>query len=304
MNKLINVGSLCIDYVYAVPSIVGEGQTLASSSRDVFAGGKGLNQSLAAAKAGCQVHHFGAVGDDGQMLIETLQAAGVDCDHVLRMNAASGHAMIQVDSGGQNAIVIDGGTNRGLPHSLFDQAVALAEEGDWLLLQNETNDIAYVIESAASSKAKVAINIAPPDERILDYPLELVDLLVVNIAEACALAQVSDLEDAFAVLAARFADTNIVLTQGGDGLWVKHGARRLEAGAYEVLPVDETAAGDSFVGYLLAGLVAGAGIDTALVEASAAGALATTNAGAAPSIPTRESVQQLVASQPLDVRAT
>lgn len=297
MGKLINIGSLCIDYVYALPEIVSQGVTLAATSREVFAGGKGLNQSIAAAKAGCQVHHIGAVGDDGQMLVDTLSESGVDTGLLTRQSGPSGHAMIQVNPAGQNAIVIAGGTNRSLSRSLLDQAIAAAQEGDWLLLQNETNEIAYAIEQGAHSAARVAINIAPADERIHSYPLHLVDVLVVNIAEACALAGEDDLQRAFTVLAARFPSTTLVLTEGADGLQVNDAGRHVRASAYSVSPVDETAAGDAFVGYLLARLVAGSDIEAALRLASAAGALATTRPGAAPSIPSLDEVQHLADNQ-------
>ncbi len=296
MAKLLNLGSLCIDLVYSVPSLAGAGETIASTERQLFAGGKGLNQSLAAALGGARVAHFGAVGDDGDMLLDTLAERGVEIDGVLRLPGPSGHAVIQVDSQGQNSIVISGGSNRNLPEDLLTSVIAALEPGDWLLLQNEINGVGEAMRAAAEAGARVAFNLAPPDARIHEYPIDLLSLLIVNEPEAQALARVGDSADAFAVLVDRYPSVTTVLTQGKDGLlfYDAQAQTSYRMGAFSVEPVDETAAGDAFVGYLLAGLVAGQKITEALPQASAAGALAVTKEGAAPSIPTREDVADLL----------
>ncbi len=301
MAKLLNLGSLCIDLVYAVPTLAGAGETIASTDRQVFAGGKGLNQSLAAALAGAEVKHFGAVGDDGDMLLDVLEAGGVDATGVLRLPGPSGHAVIQVDDAGQNSIVISGGSNRSLPSSLLDTALGTVAAGDWKLLQNEINDVGIAMQAAADAGARVAFNLAPPDERIHDYPIEALSLLIVNEPEACALAQTSESAQAFDALVARYPGVSLVLTMGKDGLrfYDAETRQRHQMGAYTVQPVDETAAGDAFVGYLMAGLVGGASIAAALPRASAAGALAVTREGAAPSIPDAASVADMLESAEL-----
>ena len=300
MAKLVNVGSLCIDLVYPVPSIVQAGETLASGTRQVFPGGKGLNQSIAAARAGAQVNHFGAVGDDGDMLLEQLQQEGVDTAGVQRLTGPSGQAIIQVDPQGQNAIVISGGSNRQLSSELINQAVAQLQPGDWVLLQNEVNDVGQIMVQASETGAHIAFNVAPPDERIFDYPIELLKLLVVNEPEAMALAGHDTPEAAFASLVVRYPQTHVVLTRGKDGLMCYDADSRQqhEMGTFEVTAVDETAAGDAFVGYLLAALVEGKPLLEAMPMASAAGALAVTAAGAAPSIPSAEAVAALLQAQP------
>ncbi len=306
MAKLLNLGSLCIDLVYSVPSIAGAGETIASNERQLFAGGKGLNQSVAAACGGARVAHFGAVGEDGDMLLDTLAERGVDIGGVLRLPGPSGHAVIQVDSQGQNAIVISGGSNRNLPDDLLASVIAALEPGDWLLLQNEINGVGEAMRAASEAGAKVAFNLAPPDARIHEYPIELLSLLIVNEPEAQALAGVADSADAFAVLVERYPTVTTVLTQGKDGLLVYNAQARTRCrmGAFSVEPVDETAAGDSFVGYLLAGLVAGQQIAEALPTASAAGALAVTKEGAAPSIPIREEVADVLSKLELSAPLT
>jgi ribokinase len=299
LSKLVNVGSLCIDLVYSVPSIVAAGETIASGERQVFAGGKGLNQSLAAARAGASVSHFGAVGEDGDMLLAVLRGECVDVAGVQQLDGPSGHAVIQVDANGQNAIVISGGSNRRLSAELIEQALAGLQAGDWVLLQNEINDVDVVMRKAAERGAAVAFNVAPPDERIRQYPVELLRLLVVNEHEAMALAGETTSAAAFDSLAMRCPQTHIVLTKGKHGLLFRDADRAttLSMQAFSVQAVDETAAGDAFVGYLLAGLVGGLPIDDTLLRASAAGALAVTAQGAAPSVPTAAAVDELLRTQ-------
>lgn len=299
MAKLVNIGSLCVDLVYPVPSIVKAGETLASAPRQVFPGGKGLNQSIAAARAGAQVLHFGAVGDDGDMLLQQLQQEGVDVSGVRRLEGPSGQAIIQVDPSGQNAIVISGGSNRLLSIDHIEQAIAQLQPDDWLLLQNEVNDVGLIMSLAAASGANMAFNVAPPDERIFDYPIELLKLLVVNEPEAMALARAETPAGAFAALVKRYPHTHTVLTRGKDGLmcYDANEHQTYEMGTFSVAAVDETAAGDAFVGYLLASLVAGKPLLDAMPMASAAGALAVTAAGAAPSIPAASAVAALVEAQ-------
>lgn len=278
-----------------MPKLVAAGETLDSINREVFAGGKGLNQSIAAAQAGCRVRHIGAVGPDGEHLLATLRDHGVDTTGVERTETPSGHAFIQVDPNGQNAIVIHGGSNRRLHPQQWGDALALAEPGDWILLQNETNAIAQMIEAAAASKVSIAINLAPAAPSVRDLPLHDVDVLIVNEAEACMLAEAVSEDKAFELLLARYPNSTIVMTLGKQGLrYATPDGKKGRQGAFEVEAVDETAAGDAFVGYFMAGLVAGQDIDTALLKGSAAGALAVTKAGAAPSIPSAEEVAQLM----------
>ena len=299
MPKLVNLGSLCIDLVYDVPQLAGAGETIASLGRQVFCGGKGLNQSLAAARAGAEVHHFGAVGDDGQDLLQALHDAGVETSGVAQMAGPSGHAVIQVDQQGQNCIVIAGGTNRQLPMNLIDQAVSRVADGDWLLLQNETNDVDTAISAAAATSGRVALNLAPPDVRIGDYPIGDLDLLIVNEAEANALGGTSSPGSALRILIEKYPEVSLLLTMGSNGLYLYDSANGITQamGSFAVRAVDETAAGDSFVGYLMASLVAGESLAEAVLRATAAGALAVTRAGAAPSIPSIQEVGSLIEQQ-------
>ena len=304
MPKLVNLGSLCIDNVYRVPAIAGAGETVASRSHEVFPGGKGLNQSVAAARAGAAVAHVGCVGADGAWLRDLLAEEGVNVDGVRVVDGASGHAVIQVDDAGANAIAIAGGANRTLRGDDVARALAQVGPGDWLLLQNEINDLPDVLAAAKRRGCAVAFNVAPVDGREADYDLSGVKLLIVNEIEAAALAATgataasarTDKPEAAAhALRERYPQAELVLTLGAAGLihMGAEGASTLPA--YAAQAVDETAAGDAFIGYLMAALLAGEGMAEALRLGSAAGALAVAKAGAAASIPTLAAVRRVVA---------
>ena len=296
MGKLVNLGSLCIDHVYSVPDITGAGETVASLGYEVFPGGKGLNQSVAAARAGAEVMHFGCVGEDGAWLKDVLAEAGVEASGVRVATGASGHAVIQVNAAGENAIVVAGGTNRELTEAEVSAALDAVGPGDWLLLQNEINDLEGVLAASARRGARVAFNVAPVDGREAGYDLSATALLIVNEIEAGALAGEEAPSAALKSLRQRYPNMDVVLTLGREGLLYANSDGTRTMRAYPVQAVDETAAGDAFIGYLMAALLAGDEIASALRKASAAGALAVTKAGAASSIPTPPEVAALVAS--------
>ena len=297
MPKLVNLGSLGIDHVYSVDHITTAGETLASHARGVFPGGKGSNQSIAAAKAGADVAHVGCIGTDGDMLIDVLTEAQVDVSGVRVGDVATQIAVIQVDRNGQNAIVIFGGANLTITAEDREKAMSLIEPGDWLLLQNEINDLEAVLELAAERNVNVAFNVAPVDGREKNYDLSGVDLLIVNEVEAASLAGESEPQRAFEVLTRRFPEMVVLLTLGRDG--GIYGGGGNETGtytAYVVDAVDETAAGDTYIGYFMAEWMRSKDLARAVENANAAGALAVTREGAASSIPTQEEVDEFIAN--------
>lgn len=291
MPKLVNLGSLGIDHVYSVDHITGAGETLASDSHDVFPGGKGSNQSIAAAKAGAEVIHVGCIGPDGDMLIDVLRDSNVDVNDVRVGDIATQHAVIQVDRQGQNAIVIFGGANRTINQHDRDAALAKIEPGDWLLLQNEINDLEQILDQAAERKVSVAFNVAPVDGREKGYDYSRVGLLIVNEVEAASLAGEHDPARAFDVLTTRYPDMIVLLTLGRDGgIYGGSTHPRVVYQAHTVDAVDETAAGDTFIGYFMAEWLKSQNLAKAVEDASAAGAIAVTKPGAASSIPSRTEV--------------
>jgi ribokinase len=182
--KILNLGSLNIDYVYTVDEMVVPGQTLAAHGLHTGLGGKGYNQSLALARAGARVCHAGLVGHDGAALVETLAAAGVDTSRVGPSGGPSGHAVIQLDAHGQNGILVFGGANHQLDEPFVKKALAGFGRGDILLLQNETSCVACAMRLGKQRGMQVVFNPSPPHEVALGYPMKCVDLFILNEHEA------------------------------------------------------------------------------------------------------------------------
>ncbi len=293
MPKLVNLGSLGIDHVYGVERIAQAGETVSSETHHVFPGGKGSNQSIAAARAGADVIHVGRIGADGDMLIKVLSNAGVAVSGIRTSQEPTQHAVIQVDNEGRNAIVIFGGANRTLTQEDRDFAFSQIESGDWLLLQNEVNDVDIILEQAAAHNVPVAFNVAPADGREQNYDLKNVNLLIVNEIEAAAIVHEDAPQRAFDTLIERYPDTVVVLTLGKEGGWYGGaGEPRKSYKAHKVNAVDETAAGDSFIGYFMAEWLKNQSLEKAIMDANAAGAIAVTKRGAASAIPTRAQVDE------------
>lgn len=285
MTKILNFGSLNIDYVYQVEHFVRPGETLSSQSLQLFCGGKGLNQSVAAARAGAAVFHAGRIGKDGTMLAELLQGAGVDTTHVRVGDTMSGHAIIQVDSGGQNCILLHGGENRLVDETMADEVLADFGEGDILLLQNEISSVPAIMERARGRGLRIALNPSPADDRLASFPLESVSWFILNDLEGEALTGEQEPERIVSALLGRYPASAVVLTLGKQGVLYAKGTERLSHGIYAVPRVDTTGAGDTFTGYFLAGAAAGLPMEEVLRRASIASSLAVSRAGAAASIP-------------------
>lgn len=289
--QIVNIGSLNIDYTYQVDAFVQPGETKAALSLDVHCGGKGLNQSIALARAGVAVCHAGLVGEDGAFLVERLRQEGVDTRWVQVVEQRTGHAIIQVDQAGQNCILLYPGTNHGLTEEYLDQVLQSVGPQDLVLLQNETNLVGSILQKAAQRGIPVALNAAPMDEAIRSAPLELVRWLLVNETEGAALSGQSEPQAMLDALRQRFPQTAVVLTLGEQGSAYDGKEGRFFCPAQRVDVVDTTAAGDTFTGFFLRAVLAGAQPLQALEEATAASALAVTRPGAADSIPSWEEVR-------------
>lgn len=300
--KVLNFGSLNIDNVYSVEHFVRGGETLSSEKMEVFSGGKGLNQSIALSKAlagsGVTVYHAGAVGkEDGAFLLKQMEEAGVNVELTAQLPCKTGHAIIQRDKAGQNCILLYGGANQAITREMADCVMEHFGEGDFLILQNEISQIGYIMETAHKKGMKIVLNPSPMDGKIGGYPLEYVDYFLLNEiegADICGMAEAGDTtkEALLKGLAERFPSAKIVLTLGGDGSLYKDGDMVLEQGIYKVPVVDTTAAGDTFTGYFIGGLVRGETAKEALDNGAKAAAIAVSRPGAAPSIPNREELAE------------
>lgn len=285
----LNFGSLNLDFVYSVTHSVRPGETLASSDRACFCGGKGLNQSLALARAGAEVAHAGCVGTDGGELIALLQASGVDTQHLQQTNGPTGHAIIQLDEHGQNSILLFGGANHCVTPEQIDRTLALFGEGDSLVIQNEISSIPYLIEAAAARGLRVIWNPSPFAENLLSWPLQLVSCFVVNEIEGAGLTGETEPEAILDAMRSRYPNAATLLTLGSNGSCYDDGTQRVYADCVTVPVQDTTAAGDTFLGYFFAHLDR-CGAQQALNIASAAAAMAVSVKGAANSIPTVDAV--------------
>ncbi len=287
-------GSLNIDHVYQVEHLVRPGETLPSTEYHRFQGGKGANQSVALARAGANVFHAGRIGPEGLWLRDAIAAEGVDVTHVGLDDQPTGHAIIQVDSDGENSILLYGGANLTVTSDDAHYVLSHFGEGDWLLLQNEISSLPAILREASKRGLNVAFNPAPMTPEVQGYPLDGVSLFVVNQTEGAALAEVEDASPASIVgmLHARFPDAAILLTLGGDGSLYVGGGENIRTPAQAVDAVDTTAAGDTFIGYFLAALLAGESTKQSLDLASRAAALCVSRPGAAASIPRRSELKE------------
>ncbi len=301
MPKILNYGSLNLDYVYRVPHFVTPGETLSSTDRQIFAGGKGLNQSIAAAKAGANVYHAGAIGNDSELLRDTLNAAGVDCRYIKVRNGASGHTVIQVDASGQNCIILFKGANFSHSRAEMDAVLDNFAAGDYLLLQNEINDVPYLITAASRRGLKVCFNVSPYNEVIAQCDLRACHVLFVNEIEGAALTGLpveTDAQTQLSRLQQLYPSSIIVLTLGSNGALAAAPHEQVcFTPAFKVKAVDTTGAGDTFAGFFSASLSAGAPLQQALDLASAAAAVAVTQPGAAAAIPPLNTVQAFMAKR-------
>lgn len=306
-SKILTFGSLNIDYVYSVDHFVQKGETLASSALEIFSGGKGLNQSVALGRAGAEVFHAGAVGPDGQFLLDLLQEAGVDTHLVKQLESVrTGNAIIQRDPEGNNCILLYGGANQAITREQVKKSLEGFGAGDYIVLQNEINQMPFLMEQAHAKGMHIVLNPSPMNGRIFEMPLGCVDYLILNEVEAAQIleADTPALGDEKAALGdekageamaellkKKFPRSRIVLTLGEKGAVYCGEETRIRQPAYAVRAMDTTAAGDTFTGYFIAGISRGMSAEEALDTASRAAAIAVTKPGAAPSIPAWEQVQ-------------
>ena len=284
-SKIINFGSINIDHVYRVPHLVKPGETLSSLDLVTGLGGKGANQSVAIARAGVSVAHVGRVFKGDRWAVELLASTGVDTDNIALIEGASGHAIIQVDDQGENAIVLHGGANQSFSIADIESALNHNQQARYLLMQNETNLLAEAFELAQAKGIKIVLNPAPMTDNIKDLPLAKLDTLIVNRGEAEALCGAADIDQMTQQMAALAPQTRVVVTLGGDGAMLLANGEVTHMNSPSVDVVDTTGAGDTFVGYFLAGVAEGMNDHDALQRACLAGSIAVTRQGAITAIP-------------------
>lgn len=289
--KILCFGSLNIDYTYKVDHFVQKGETLSSDSLQVFSGGKGLNQSIALARSGAEVYHAGSIGEDGKFLLTQLQEAGVNTDYVnILKTVRTGNAIIQNNKEGDNCIILYGGANQAITTEQVDTVLEHFQSGDFVVLQNEINEVPYIIEQAHNRKIKIVLNPSPMDGKIKKMPLEYVDFFLLNEIEAGQILGKDakneiDGEILAKALHEKFPKSAIVLTMGEKGSIYMDSNETVLQPVYKVQSVDTTAAGDTFTGFFIGGILRGLTMKETMDMASKAAGIAVTRMGAAPSIP-------------------
>lgn len=291
--RIINFGSLNLDYTYSVDHIVEPGETQDTKERQIFCGGKGLNQSIALARAGMDVHHAGMIGEDGAMLVELCRQENIHTHYIWKVSGPSGHTIIQVDENGQNSILLYGGANRKFTKNYIDEVLADFGEEDIVLLQNEINLVDYVIEAASRKRMRIILNPSPFNDQLKACDLSKVNLFLINEVEGVQMTGKEELTEILDEMIRRFPKAGIVMTLGGEGCVYQDAARRFYQDSFHVPVKDTTGAGDTFTGYFIAGLVEGLDVRECLVVASRAAAIAVTRPGAAASIPDRHEVKEI-----------
>lgn len=295
-SGIVTLSSANMDLVLSVDHIPVPGETLLAHSTARHAGGKGLNQAVAASRAGVSTVMIGAVGDDenGQLLLDVVTDAGVDARLVRRVVEPTGTAMITVDARGENAIIVALGANATLT-TLTDEELEAVRSAAVLLMQLEL-PIGAVTQAALAARdagVTVMLNAAPALE-LPDELIDALDYLIVNEHEARTVAGESDLARASRVLAARVPRLVVTLGTDGSELW-EAGELVAKIPARKVHAVDTTAAGDTFCGAFAAGISRGQGYEDAATYATVAAALSVQKHGATPSIPHRAQIEAALA---------
>ncbi len=290
---VFNLGSINIDHVYRVRHLVQPGETLAADSHVAGLGGKGANQSVAAARAGARTVHIGAVGPGADRALDQMRRAGVDTGHVAMVEEPTGHAIIEVDEAGENAIILFPGANIRQEQGRIRRSLGIAVSGDTLLLQNETSEQVFAAAQGRERGMRVIYSAAPFCVAAVRGIAPYVSVLAVNAIE------LGQLEAAFGRELSELDVPHLVITCGAEGAeWRdRKTGNVVHVPAFPVAPVDTTAAGDCFAGYVAARLDAGLDVRSALVRASAAAALKVTRAGTASGIPTGPEVDAFLKSQ-------
>lgn len=284
---IYNLGSINADYVYRVPHLPGPGETLAASDMSRGLGGKGANMSVAAARAGSHVAHIGAIGVDGAWAKQRLTEYGVDTRQIAVVDVPTGHAIITVDDAGENGITLFPGANQEVSEDAIGLALSSASAGDIFVTQNETNQQEFAAQTGSKLGLRVCYAAAPFDALAVKAVLPYLDVLILNEVEA------AQLSGALGISATELPVTDVIITLGSKGSrWVHTPTGAVEDfPALPVVPVDTTGAGDTFTGYVLAGLDRGMPMAQAITLATKAAALMVTRHGTADVIPDLKEVQ-------------
>ena len=244
--KILVLGSINIDYNYYVGHITTPKETQGASHMEVFPGGKGLNQAVTLARAGLEVQLAGQIGSDGQEMLDKLkEQLCIDISPVRVVEGRTGHAIIQVDEIGQNAIMIYGGANRTIDKAYIDDVLAQYGEGDVLVLQNEISGLQYAIDAAYEKKMFIVLNPSPCTRELLRSDLTKISMFCLNEIEGRSMTSYVQPGDILIRLAEMYPNSQFLFTLGSQGAFYKNGTRQIYQASLKVPVVASTAAGVS-----------------------------------------------------------
>ena len=274
--QIINFGSINVDRTYRLERFPSAGETLQAKEFFCGCGGKGLNQSVAASRAGASVIHAGPIGNGGEAMEEELQKNGVDTSRLFHVDSEQGHAVILVDD-----------------EEEIRSIMKTIREPSLVVLQNELPCAHTIIDLAFDSGHIVVFNASPVDEEVLhSVDFSHVHWLLINEVEGKQLTGTSDPDSIIRLMRQRFPQMNIVLTLGADGSVCQCGDEQYCCGSYDVPVADTTGAGDAYTGYFLAGLSRGENPGEIMRRASLAAGISVMRPGASSAIPMRDEVEE------------
>lgn len=292
--KILNYGSLNLDYVYHVDHFVLPGETVSSEKMQINPGGKGLNQSIALARAGAPVYHAGCCGAGGRQLMALLKENGIDISCLYTTDEPQGNAFIQVIPSGENSIVVFPGSNHCITEEQVSRTLSQFGEGDYLLLQNEISLLPLIVEKACAKGMKILLNPSPYNAAINTLDFGKLDWLLVNEVETEQITGCQDTDAAWERIHASYPELSVLFTLGSDGSKAfrvnNAGIQMVCQNAFRSDAVDTTGAGDTYTGYFIGGLMRGLPLQESMRQASMASALSVRKPGAASSIPVMEEV--------------
>lgn len=291
--KFLVFGSFNIDKVYTLKKLPEKGETLTCEKYEIHVGGKGLNQAVSLAKSGSDVYAAGQIGSDGKFLLDFLSSSGVNTELVRKTDTFTGHAVIEVDSDGQNQMILFPGANREITSDYCDAVLENFSSGDLVLMQYETSQVEYMIEKSHEKGLLVALNPSPFVDELKNLDYSKVDYLILNESEGQSLTGEKETKAVISKLL-EICGGAVILTLGGDGAIYADNNNYVFAPAFKVNAVDTTGAGDTFTGYFLNAFLSGAKAEDALKTASAASAIVVGKSGAAETIPEKEEVEKFL----------
>ncbi|KJY79535.1 ribokinase [Vibrio nigripulchritudo] len=305
MSKLVVLGSVNADHVLQVPSFPRPGETLHGRNYQVIPGGKGANQAVAAARLNADIGFIACVGDDafGFNIRESFQRDGIDIRGVkVQPDCPTGIAMIQVSDDGENTICLSAEANAKLSSEAIQPELDQIRTANYLLMQLETplDGVERAAVAAKESETSVVLNPAPACS-LPDSLLRCVDVITPNETEAEVLTGIKVTDQESAQQAANALHQKgietVLITLGAKGVWLSQNGVGKGISSYRVEAVDTTAAGDTFNGALVTGLLENKPLESAIQFANAAAALSVTRFGAQTSIPTRKEVDDFLEKQ-------